>query len=142
LLPFPQHPKEDLSDAGYRRLLKRITEAGLQPHEWELFSLADRWGKGWSEGGKDGQSGQEWWDGVRMEWSRACHRLEAVRFPGMTAKELALDGTALMALAVRPGGPWLGELQKHLLEAVLDDPALNTPDGLAGVARAWLAARP
>jgi tRNA nucleotidyltransferase (CCA-adding enzyme) len=137
-----EHPAPELSDKGYRRLLKRLTEAGLQPHEWELFALADRWGKGWYETGKDGLSGPEWWASVQAEWSRACDRLESVRYAGMTVKELALDGNALMALAGRKGGPWLGELQKHLLDAVLEEPAVNTRPGLEPVVRAWLEAHP
>jgi hypothetical protein len=35
-----------------------------------------------------------------------------------------------MQLAGRSGGPWLGELQRQLLEAVLEDPALNTAEAL------------
>jgi tRNA nucleotidyltransferase/poly(A) polymerase len=137
-----EHPDPEGSDAAYRRLLKRLSEAGLEPHEWELFRLADCWGKGWFDTGKDGLSGQEWWDETRAFWQTACLRLESVRFPGMTAKELALDGTALMALAGRPGGPWLGDLQKHLLEAVLEDPGRNTPDNLGALTLTWLAGLP
>jgi tRNA nucleotidyltransferase (CCA-adding enzyme) len=51
--------------------------------------------------------------------------------PPLAVRDLALDGAALMQLAGRPGGPWLGELQKRLLEAVLDDPGANTPERLA-----------
>ncbi len=40
-----------------------------------------------------------------------------------------------MALAGRRGGPWLGELQRELLEAVLEDPSLNAPEPLADLAR-------
>lgn len=137
-----EHPEPEWSDAAFRRLLKRLSEAGLGTDEWELFRLADQWGKGWFETGKDSQSGQEWWDETRAFWDAACLRLEAVRFPGMTAKELALDGSALMALAGRSGGPWLGELQKRLLDEVVEDPGRNTPEALAGLARAWLSAQP
>ena len=58
------------------------------------------------------------------------------------ARELAVDGTALMALAGRPGGPWLGRLQAHLLERVLEDPGLNTPAALRSAAEAWLRGLP
>jgi tRNA nucleotidyltransferase (CCA-adding enzyme) len=134
------HADPEGSDATYRRLLKRITEAGLTPEIWELFCLADRWGKGWFETGHpDGRSGQEWWNDTRAQWNQACERLNAVRFPGMTAKELALDGHALMDLAGRSPGPWLGELQKWLLEQVLEEPARNTHEALAELGRAWLA---
>jgi hypothetical protein len=45
-----------------------------------------------------------------------------------------------MDLAGRPGGPWLGRLQKHLLEAVLEAPELNTEPTLGVLAQEWLAA--
>ena len=134
-----EHPQPDWSEAAYRRLLKRITEAGLSPEEWGRFRLADQWGKGWfDDGHPDGRSGAQWWEETRDSWIRACDRLEAVRFPGMTAKELALDGHALMNLAGRGGGPWLGRLQAWLLEKVIENPAINTVHGLRPLAEDWL----
>lgn len=136
-----EHPQPDWSDTAYRRLLKRITEAGLEPEAWELFRLADQWGKGWFETGHpDGRSGGQWWEETGREWNAACARLEAVRFPGMTVKELALDGHALMALAGRGAGPWMGRLQAWLLEQVLEDPVRNEPQILATLVRDWLEA--
>lgn len=58
----------------------------------------------------------------------------------MTVKGLAIDSRGLMDLAGRPGGPWLGRLQNHLLEAVLEDPELNTQQALRLLAQEWLAA--
>lgn len=137
------HPDPAGGDRAYRRLLKRIVEIGLTPEDWMCFQLADRWGKGWFETGHpDGRTGQAWWDATRAEWTAAGARLDAVRYTGMTAKELALDGTALMDLAGRPGGPWLGALQKHLLEQVLEDPERNTASVLEELARAWLRGGP
>lgn len=137
------HPDPAGSDRAYRRLLKRIVEAGLSPEDWMCFQLADRWGKGWFETGHpDGRTGQAWWDATRAEWTAAGARLDAVRFVGLTAKELALDGQALMALAGRPGGPWLGALQAHLLEQVLEEPGRNTVDALQMLAEAWLRGDP
>ena len=52
--------------------------------------------------------------------------------------DLALQGRTLMDVAGRPGGPWLGRLQKHLLESVIEDPALNTAAALEALARRWL----
>ena len=74
-------------------------------------------------------------------------RLEALaaQRPPLAVQALALDGRALMALAGRPGGPWLGQLQHHLLEAVLEDPAPNQPEALAsgpGLAGRHLHGRP
>jgi tRNA nucleotidyltransferase (CCA-adding enzyme) len=63
-------------------------------------------------------------------------RLEALvaQAPPLNVKALALDGSALMKLAGRPGGPWLGELQRRLLEAVLDEPEINTAERLSDLA--------
>jgi len=141
ILLHGEHPAADWSDAAYRRLLKRLADADVEVHTWEVFRRADQYGKGWADCDRTpyGTSGAEWWAQTGQEWARIADRLEAVRFPGMTAKELALDGSALMALAGRPGGPWLGALQKRLLAAVLEEPALNTADGLRRLAQAWLA---
>ncbi|MBI4913304.1 MAG: HD domain-containing protein [Acidobacteria bacterium] len=133
-----EHPEPSWSDAAFRRLLKRLLDAGVEPEAWELFRLRDHLGKGWSDGHPDGRSGTQWKEDTLRFWAEICGRLESVRFPGMTVKELALDGTALMAQAGRPGGPWLGQLQKHLLERVLEDPGLNTEEGLRQAAEAWL----
>jgi hypothetical protein len=59
----------------------------------------------------------------------------------LTTSALALDGRGLMALLSCPPGPQVGEGLRHLLDLVLDEPALNTAHGLAGPARAWWAAR-
>ncbi|MDB4932427.1 MAG: cca, partial [Myxococcaceae bacterium] len=50
--------------------------------------------------------------------------------------ELALDGNALMAALAIPPSRELGVLLAALLERVLDDPSLNTPDALLALARA------
>jgi hypothetical protein len=63
----------------------------------------------------------------------------AAQRPPLAVQALALDGRALMALAGRKGGPWLGQLQHVLLEAVLEDPELNQPGPLGERAGAWLA---
>lgn len=144
-----RYPEEGWSDATYRRLLKALDEAEISPEAWELFRLADQWGKGWAslerlpdDHAQAGISGQVWWNQKRDYWRQACERLASVRAPGMTVKELALDGHALMQLAQRPSGRWLGELQKHLLEHVMEEPAHNTPEALREAALAWLSADP
>ena len=62
----------------------------------------------------------------------------AAAAPPLAVRDLALDGAALMKLAGRLGGPWLGELQRQLLEAVIDDPSLNTAEIIADLAKEWL----
>jgi tRNA nucleotidyltransferase (CCA-adding enzyme) len=140
ILLHGEHPTEDWSDAAYRRLLKRLMEAGVETQEWELMRKADQYGKGWADHDQTpyGQSGAQWWVDTGLEWARILARLEAARFPGMTTQELALDGRDLMALAGRPGGPWLGALQKHLLEAVLEEPSRNQAEELRRLSLDWL----
>ena len=55
----------------------------------------------------------------------------------LSAQELALDGRAIMAILGAGPGPHVGEALRHLLERVLEHPALNTPDALAEELRAW-----
>jgi tRNA nucleotidyltransferase (CCA-adding enzyme) len=140
ILLHGEHPTEDWSDAAYRRLLKRLMEAGVETQEWELMRKADQYGKGWADHDQTpyGQSGAQWWVDTGLEWAQILARLEAARFPGMTTQELALDGRDLMALAGRPGGPWLGALQKHLLEAVLEEPSRNQAEELRRLSLDWL----
>ena len=47
-------------------------------------------------------------------------------------------GCDLCPLAGKRGGPWVGELQKHLLDAVIEDPGLNTEQDLERLTKAWL----
>ncbi len=51
----------------------------------------------------------------------------------LSVRSLALDGYALMGLGLR--GRQIGEMQRYLLEQVLDDPARNTPEILTALAR-------
>lgn len=122
------HPDGGWSDAACRRFLRRLDEDGLDLERWGAFRLADQVGKGF---------GQE---PCRARHEGLMVRLRSIRAarPPLRTAELALQGRALMELAGRPGGTWLGRLQKHLLEAVLEDPALNTEVGLKGLARGWL----
>lgn len=119
------HPTGDWSDAACRRFLRRLAEDSLGLPRWAAFRWADQRAKG-----------------MEMEARERDHaamvaRLEALAAaaPPLSVKALALDGAALMRLAGRGGGPWLGALQRQLLEAVLEDPDLNTPEALADLAR-------
>jgi len=119
------HPTGAWGDAACRRFLGRIEADGLGLESWAAFRLADLRAKGLG------------WEACQADHAALMARLEGLLAarPPLSVRELALDGAALMKLAGRAGGPWLGALQKRLLEAVLDDPAANTPERLAELAR-------
>jgi len=119
------HPTGAWGDAACRRFLGRLEADGLGLESWAAFRLADLRAKGQD------------WDIRQAEHAAVMARLEillAAR-PPLSVRDLALDGAALMRLAGRPGGPWLGDLQKRLLESVLDDPGINTPERMAELVR-------
>ncbi|HJV23583.1 MAG TPA: hypothetical protein VJ570_12845 [Holophagaceae bacterium] len=140
------HPGEDWGDAACRRLLRKLREDGLTLEDWSAFRRADQLAKGW--GDEDGQEVGLPGDPYRTQVETACGLTESrlrgllEAQPALSVKELALDGRALMALAGRPGGPWLGELQRHLLERVVEHPDLNEVGKLQFEAHAWLTSRP
>ena len=53
----------------------------------------------------------------------------------LAVADLAVDGADLMELGI-PAGPAIGETLRHLLEAVVDDPARNQRETLLALARA------
>jgi tRNA nucleotidyltransferase (CCA-adding enzyme) len=126
------HPGPAWGDPACRRFLKRLAEDGLPLERWARFRFADQTGKGFGE------------EPVRAAHLAMVARLEALAAaaPPLTVQALALDGRALMALAGRPGGPWLGQLQQALVEAMLEDPERNRPGPLGRLAREWLEEHP
>ena len=122
------HPTLAWSDAACRRFLRRLAEDGLDLQRWAAFRLADQQGKGLDL------------EALLAEHEDILYRLGtlAAARPPLSVRDLAMDGAALMKLAGRPGGPWLGELQRQLLEAVLEAPELNTAEALAELARQQL----
>jgi tRNA nucleotidyltransferase (CCA-adding enzyme) len=61
--------------------------------------------------------------------------------PPLSAQDLALDGRAVMAILGAGPGPHVGEALRHLLDRVLQDPALNDPPALEAELRGWWLAR-
>ena len=119
------HPTPAWSDAACRRFLKKLAEDGLALALWGELGGADQQAKG-----------------IEIETRLQEHkailaRLEALAAanPALSVKALALDGRDLQRLLEHPGGPWLGALQKQLLEAVLEDPTQNTPQRLEALSR-------
>jgi tRNA nucleotidyltransferase (CCA-adding enzyme) len=62
--------------------------------------------------------------------------------PPLSTQDLALDGRAVMAILGAGPGPHVGEALRHLLDRVLEDPALNAPGPLERELAAWWAGRP
>lgn len=121
------YPGPEWGDPACRRFLRHLAEDDLSLEAWGAFRLADMLGKGFGE------------EPYRSDHAALMARLEALAAPSpLSAKDLALDGRALMALAGRPGGPWLGALQKRLLEVVIEDPTKNTVGVLSRIAAAEL----
>lgn len=60
------------------------------------------------------------------------HRLSIIRNPGMTVRDLAINGHDLMALGYK--GRSIGAIQKRLLDAVIEDPSINTREILLDIA--------
>ena len=101
------------SDADLRRWLVRVG-----PERWELGrALAAATGA--DPGGALGQ---------RLE------RILAQR-PPLSARDLALDGAAIMRTLGLGPSPAVGEATRFLLDAVLDRPELNTADSLERLLR-------
>lgn len=125
------HPGPSWGDAACRRFLKQLLEDGLELERWARFRSADQCGKGFPE------------EPLRAAHEAMVARLAALaaQAPPLAIQSLALDGRALMSLAGRPGGPWLGQLQHFLMESVLEDPGRNRPEALRELAGGWLAAR-
>lgn len=122
------HPGEGWSDAACRRFLMRLSEDGVALFRWGALHRAEQL----STASED--------VGAEAAHAALMSRLEALEAgaSALTVRDLALDGAALMALAGRKGGPWLGELQRHLLEAVVEDPGLNRAAALEPLVRTWL----
>jgi tRNA nucleotidyltransferase (CCA-adding enzyme) len=105
------------SDGALRRFVRKVGEDSLA----DLFDLriADRLGNGLKEGFP-----------VYIEDMRA--RIESLlnEEHALKVSDLAVDGKDVMKeLGLEPS-PQIGEVLKELLEAVLDDPSLNTREKL------------
>jgi tRNA nucleotidyltransferase (CCA-adding enzyme) len=114
---------DDWSDAAVRRWIRRITPE-LAPDLYDL-GIADALGKG-----------REVTEDIAT-LHRLRARVEAVLAKGeaFSARDLAVDGRTLMsALGLAPGRI-VGELLAHLVEVVIDDPALNDREKLIEEAR-------
>jgi poly(A) polymerase/tRNA nucleotidyltransferase (CCA-adding enzyme) len=116
------HYTSDWSDAAVRRFLRRIG-AG-QPLD-DLLALR-RADTAASAGPRAGDAAAD-----ELERRLAALRGSAV----LSVHELAVDGDDLIGELGLAPGPEIGRLLDGLLQAVLDDPALNSRDTLLRLAR-------
>nr|CRH04807.1 Putative tRNA nucleotidyltransferase/poly(A) polymerase [Candidatus Magnetococcus massalia] len=77
---------------------------------------------------------------VHEEFQKVIRRCQHLRDRMYTLhpEELALSGGDLIDLARMDPGPWVGELQGHLLRWISEDPKRNQPDPLTDEVRNWL----
>ncbi len=127
-----QRPSGEWSDAACRRLLARLEGDRVPLDAWAALRRADL-------GGRVNPS-PEALKTFEVQLER-LHRLAHGK-PPLAIRDLALNGRDLMASLDRSGGPWLGELQAHLLALVLEDPSLNTPAALERLGRDWAGSLP
>ena len=122
------HPTDEWSDAACRRFLGKLSKDGLPLEQWGRFRIADQLAKGFGEAEN------------LLEHQKVMERMRrlAEAKPPLSPSALALDGKALIRLAGKHGGPWVGQLQKHLLDAVIENPELNTTEDLRRLAQEWL----
>jgi hypothetical protein len=110
----------DWTDAAVRRFVRRVGRDLLA----DLFAL--RAADDVASGVVDPPSG----------WRELERRVASVAADPMEARHLAVSGDDLVAeLGIAPG-PLVGRLLDGLLEAVVDDPSLNSRDQLLALARA------
>jgi tRNA nucleotidyltransferase (CCA-adding enzyme) len=117
---------EEWSDAAVRRLVARVGEQHIDA----LIALRRADCAGMCPGvtggtGAQPRSLQRFADHVRAVLEKA---------KALTVRELAVDGNAVMDRLGIPPGPVVGTVLAQLLEAVLDDPALNERERLLEIA--------
>jgi putative nucleotidyltransferase with HDIG domain len=114
------HYTEDWGDAAVRRFIARVGEENLD----ELYRLrfADTFGTTGMEPAAD-------------HLLPLVNRVEKAlaRNEAFSLKDLAVSGRDLITSGIKPG-KYMGIILKELLEAVLDDPALNTRKKLLEIA--------
>ncbi len=110
----------DWTDAAVRRFVRRVGADLLD----DLFALraADNAASGASEPATGGTT----------SCVSACAAVLAT--DALEQGQLAIDGNDLIAELGAAPGPQIGELLRRLLEAVLDDPSLNTRERLLDLA--------
>ncbi len=111
------------SPKGARKFLNNV---GDHADDLMLLRHADMFGKGTDE-----------YQNTKTPVDTMRQHVETARSSaGPTkASDLAIGGNELMTALGIPPGPQIGQIKQRLMEAVLDNPELNTPEGLLGLAR-------
>jgi tRNA nucleotidyltransferase/poly(A) polymerase len=109
----------DWTDTAVRRFMRRVG-VDLLP---DLFAL---------RAADDVASGV---DEPPTGWRELRERVAAVANDPLEARQLAISGDDLMTQLAIPPGPAIGRLLAALLEAVLEDPTLNSREQLLTLAR-------
>jgi putative nucleotidyltransferase with HDIG domain len=101
----------EITDAGVRRLIKRIGRANID--DLMAIRIGDRMGSGCQK--------EKPFKLVELE-----RRMRQLEKDPMDTTMLAIDGTDIMELTGLKPGREVGVILKGLLEDVLEDPSLNT----------------
>lgn len=112
------------SDAALRRFVARLGEPLLDP--FFAYVEADR---------STRTDGAQRRAKVKVLQGRIEDLL--AQKPPLNAKALALNGNQIMTVLGVGPSPAVGEATRYLLEHVLEDPGLNTADGLSRLLRKW-----
>jgi len=116
------HYEENWTDAAVRRFVRTVGKENVE----DLFSL--RYADGW------GALGEKPDPRPLTAFRKRIARVLAENSP-LSLTELSVNGNDLAEKAGIPRGPAMGKVLEFLLESVLEDPALNTPDTLLTLAR-------
>lgn len=113
----------DVTDKGMRRLLRRV---GI-PLIFDLLDLrrADVIAQGMGGTTED------------VDEFEARIRAELNQKPPLSLSDLAIDGGDVMRIVGVGPGREIGQVLNYLLEQVLDDPNMNTPEKLAELAKEY-----
>ncbi len=118
------HYTEDWSNGAVRRFIARVGLENLS----DLFKLrfADR----------AGAMGDKTF-ACTPEDIALSSRVDAIvkETPALKLGDLAVDGQMLLKEAGIPKGPKMGQVLNYLLEAVMDDPAMNTKEALLNLGK-------
>ena len=116
--------QEEWSDAAVRRLIARVGEAENRWTSWPCagrtrLACAGRTQPSFPQGSRD----------------FAARVRSVLRREGIQLSQLAVNGNDIMKTLGIPPGPVVGVILNELLQAVLEDPALNEKEKLLEIAR-------